>query len=65
MFEKSRWTGGAKRHVFLLDRVMIITKEKDNDGLYVFKDSLKVVNYYNFLIFIIVITVEGVQHVPF
>ncbi len=42
MYEKSRWAGGARRQVFLLDRVVIITKEKDNDGLYVFKDSLKV-----------------------
>lgn len=42
MYERARWAVGAHRHVFLLDLMMIITKEKDNDGLYVFKDSLKV-----------------------
>lgn len=42
VYEKSRWAGGARRHVFLLDLVILITKEKDSDGLYVFKDSLKV-----------------------
>ena len=50
VYEKSRWTGGAKRQLFLLDRVIIITKEKDNDGLYVFKDSLKVCTLYYMLI---------------
>jgi kalirin len=44
VYEKSRWAGGARRHVFLLDLMMIITKDKDNDGLYEFKDSLKVHN---------------------
>lgn len=42
IYEKSRWTVGSHRHVFLLDLMMIITKEKDNDGLYMFKDTLKV-----------------------
>ena len=43
MYEKSKLlSGGAKRHVFLLDVVIIITKEKDRDGLYVFNDMLKV-----------------------
>ena len=41
MYERSRWTG-ARRHIFLLDQRLIITKEKDADGLYVYKDSLKV-----------------------
>ena len=42
VYEKSRWSGGAKRHIFLLDQRLIITKEKDIDGLYMYKDSLKV-----------------------
>lgn len=41
MFERSRRTG-VRRQLFLLDQRLIITKEKDADGLYVFKDSLKV-----------------------
>ena len=41
MYERTRWTG-ARRHIFLLDQRLIITKEKDADGLYVYKDSLKV-----------------------
>lgn len=41
VYERSRWTG-ARRHIFLLDQRLIITKEKDADGLYVYKDSLKV-----------------------
>uniref|UniRef100_A0A1X7TP97 Uncharacterized protein n=1 Tax=Amphimedon queenslandica TaxID=400682 RepID=A0A1X7TP97_AMPQE len=44
VYERARWAVGAHRHVFLLDLMMIITKEKDNDGLYVFKDFLKVHN---------------------
>ena len=42
VYEKVRLLGGAKRHVFLLDSRLLITKDKDADGLYVFKDSLKV-----------------------
>lgn len=41
VFERNRRTS-ARRHLFLLDQRLIITKEKDADGLYVFKDSLKV-----------------------
>ena len=41
MFERSRWTA-ARRHIFLLDQRLIITKEKDSDGMYSYKDSLKV-----------------------
>lgn len=33
---------GARRQLFLLDQRLIITKERDADGLFVFKDSLKV-----------------------
>ena len=40
VYEKSRWTG-ANRHIFLMDQRLIFTKEKDADGLYVYKDSLK------------------------
>ena len=40
MYERSRWTG-AGRHLFLMDQRLILTKEKDADGLYVYKDSLK------------------------
>ncbi|CAI8043349.1 Kalirin [Geodia barretti] len=41
VYERSRWTG-ASRHLFLMDQRLIFTKEKDADGLYVYKDSLKV-----------------------
>ena len=41
VYERSRWIG-AHRHIFLLEQRLIITKEKDADGLYVYKDSLKV-----------------------
>lgn len=41
VYERSRWTA-ARRHIFLLDQRLIITKEKDQDGMYVYKDSLKV-----------------------
>ena len=40
VYERSRWTG-ASRHLFLMDQRLIFTKEKDADGLYVYKDSLK------------------------
>ena len=43
MFERSRWTG-AKRHLFLLEQRLVITKEKGDDGMYQYKDSLKVHN---------------------
>ena len=41
VYERSRWTA-ARRHIFLLDQRLIITKEKDSDGMYTYKDSLKV-----------------------
>lgn len=41
MFERNR-RNSARRQLFLLDNRLIITKEKDADGLFVFKDSLKV-----------------------
>ncbi len=41
VYKRSRRTA-AKRHVFLQDQRLILTKEKDADGMYVFKDSLKV-----------------------
>ena len=41
VFERSRRTS-ARRQLFLLDQRLIITKEKDADGLFVFKDALKV-----------------------
>ena len=43
MFESGRRTG-VRRELFLLDQRLIITKEKDVDGLYVAKDSLTVYN---------------------
>ena len=41
VYERTRWTA-AHRQIFLLDQRLVITKEKDADGLYVYKDSLKV-----------------------
>ncbi len=41
MFERNK-RAGTKRQLFLMDQRVIITKEKDADGLFVFKDSLKV-----------------------
>ena len=41
VYERSRWTA-ARRHIFLLDQRLIITKEKDSDGMFTYKDSLKV-----------------------
>ena len=41
VFERNR-RNSARRQLFLLDNRLIITKEKDADGLFVFKDSLKV-----------------------
>ena len=38
--ERGRWVG-AKRQLFLLNQRIIITKEKDADGLYLYKDQLK------------------------
>ena len=43
MFERSRWTG-AKRHIFLLEQRLVLTKEKGDDGMYLYKDSLKIHN---------------------
>ena len=43
VFERSRWTG-AKRQLFLLEQRLVITKEKGDDGMYQYKDSLKVHN---------------------
>jgi len=43
VFERSRWTG-AKRHIFLLEQRLVITKEKGDDGMYMYKDSLKIHN---------------------
>ncbi len=41
MYERNKRTG-SRRQLFLLEQRLIITKEKDVDGLYVFKDALKV-----------------------
>ena len=41
MLERNPRTS-ARRQLFLLDQRLIITKEKDADGLLVFKDALKV-----------------------
>ncbi len=41
MFERNK-RAGTKRQLFLMDQRVIITKEKDADGLFVFIDSLKV-----------------------
>lgn len=41
VFERNK-RNSARRQLFLLDQRLIITKEKDADGLYVFKDALKV-----------------------
>lgn len=41
MYERSRRTG-VRRQLFLLEQRLIITKEKDADGLFIFKDALKV-----------------------
>eukprot|EP00731_Ephydatia_muelleri_P019891 Em0012g716a len=41
--ERGRWVGN-KRQLFLLNQRIIITKEKDADGLYLFKDQLKIQN---------------------
>ena len=38
--KRGRWVG-AKRQLFLLNQRIIITKEKDADGLYLYKDQLK------------------------
>ena len=34
----------VKRQLFLLDQKIVITKEKDADGLYLYKDQLKIQN---------------------
>ncbi len=39
VYERNRWTA-ARRHIFLLDQRLILTKEKDTVGLYVYKDSI-------------------------
>ena len=41
--ERGRWVG-TKRQLFLLNQRIIITKEKDADGLYLYKDQLKIQN---------------------
>ena len=41
VYERFRRTA-ARRHVFLLDQRLIITKEKDSAGVYTYKDSLKI-----------------------
>ena len=41
VYERSR-RAGVRRQLFLLEQRLVITKEKDADGLYVFKDALRV-----------------------
>ena len=41
VYERFRRTA-ARRHIFLLDQRLIITKEKDSAGVYTYKDSLKI-----------------------